>query len=75
MEEPKNKWEDKDYRNTYFRKYYIEKTGLKNKCECGGVYTLNQKVRHQQTTKHKNYTQFNGLTKDELIHLLNQKSA
>jgi len=73
MEQLKNKWEDKEYRNNYFRKYYLEKTGLKNKCECGGTYSLNQKARHQKTKKHTNYTAFNGLTKDELIILLNKR--
>lgn len=73
--EQTNKWEDKEYRNNYFRKYYLEKTSVKINCECGGIHTINQKIRHQQTRKHKNYTQLNGLSKEELIVLLNQKTA
>lgn len=71
--EHENKWENKEYRNNYYRNYYLQKTSVKNICACGGVYTLNQKARHIHTKKHTKYTDFNGLTKDELINLLNKK--
>ena len=53
-----NKDKKKEYNKEYRKENkdkIKEKTNKKYNCECGGRYTLNQKLRHSKTKKHTNY--------------------
>jgi hypothetical protein len=49
---------NKEHKKEYDNKYYnenIEKIKEKFNCECGGKYTLRNKIQHINTTFHKNF--------------------
>ena len=48
-------YDNTEKRKLYFKEYKKKRNATKLNCECGGLYSLNNKARHFKSTKHKNY--------------------